>query len=174
MIPTLSGPCAGGRLDEPYGRAGRCRAGRVRLARYRVVAAGDVEAAVPSATRAAGVLSALLGVGFGAAMVISLDRLARGRELPMTPFGFRAFEGGPFDRLPPAAFTSMGWLLVATCALDVLAGVWLWKGQPRGARLALASSPVSFALSLGFALPFLLIGVPIRAGLILVGRKRLG
>jgi len=129
---------------------------------------------VPSATRAAGVLSVLLGVAFGAAMLISLDRLASGRELPMTPFGFRAFAGGPFDRLPPAAFQSMGWLLVGTSVLDVLAGVWLWKGERRGARLALASSPLSFALSLGFALPFLLVGVPLRAALILFGRKRLG
>ena len=91
----------------------------------------------------------------------------------MTPFGFRAFEGGPFDRLSPAAFRAMGWLLVGTCALDVLAGSWLWNGRRRGARLALATSPASFGLSVGFALPFLLIGVPLRAALIALGRKRL-
>ena len=129
---------------------------------------------MPNTTRAAGVLSALLGVGFGTTMIISLDRLAHGAGLPMTPFGFRAFEGGPFDALPPAAFKAMGWLLVATCALDVVAGLCLWKGERRGARLALATSPVSFALSVAFALPFLLIGIPVRAALIAVGRKRLG
>ena len=130
-----------------------------------------VERAVPVSLRCAGVLSASLGVGFGTVMLISLDRLARGRELPMTPFGFRAFAGGPFDELPPPVFQAMGWVLVATCALDVLAGGWLWKGQRRGARLALATSPVGLGLSIGFALPFLLIGIPLRAALIVLGRK---
>lgn len=123
--------------------------------------------------RATGLLSASLGIGFGTAMVISLRRLAQRRELPMTPFGFRAFAGGPFDALSPRAFKAMGWLLVTTSALDVLAGTWLWKGQRRGGRLGLATSPVSLALSAGFALPFLLIGVPIRAALIGIGRKGL-
>jgi hypothetical protein len=127
---------------------------------------------VPAASRAAGVLSALLGLGFGSAMVIALGRLMQGGELPMTPFGFRAFAGGPFDRLPADAFKALGGLLVVTSVLDVVAGAWLWKGQPRGARLALATSPLSLALSIGFALPFLLIGVPLRAALILAGRSR--
>jgi hypothetical protein len=116
-------------------------------------------------------LSALLGLGFGVAMVISLGRLAGGQELPMTPFGFRAFAGGPFDRLPAAVFKAMGVGLVATCVADILAGAWLWKGERHGERLALATSPISFLLSLGFALPFLLVGVPVRAALIALGRK---
>lgn len=127
---------------------------------------------VPAASRAAGVLSVLLGLGFGSAMVLALGRLIQGGELPMTPFGFRAFAGGPFDRLPADAFKALGGLLVVTSVLDVLAGAWLWKGQRRGARLALATSPVSLGLSIGFALPFLLIGVPLRAALILAGRRR--
>ena len=134
---------------------------------------GGVGASVRKTTRAAGVLSVLLGVGFGTTMIISLDRLAHGAELPMTPFGFRAFEGGPFDALPPAAFKAMGWSLVATCVLDVVAGLWLWNGQRRGARLALATSPMGFGLSIGFALPFLLVGVPLRALLIILGRNGL-
>ena len=106
-------------------------------------------------------------------MIISLGRLAQGRELPMTPFGFRAFAGGPFDELPAGAFKAVGALLLATSAADIAAGAWLWQGQPRGERLALATSPVSLALSIGFALPFLLIGVPVRAALIALGRKAL-
>lgn len=116
-------------------------------------------------------LSASLGLAFGTAMLISLARLAQGRELPMTPFGFRAFAGGPLDQLPTNAFKAMGWLLVVTCFLDLLAGGWLWQGQRRGGQLALATSPVSLALSIGFALPFLLIGVPVRAALIVGGRR---
>jgi|RhiMethySRZTD1v2_1073278.scaffolds.fasta_scaffold281792_3 hypothetical protein len=127
--------------------------------------------AVPVALRVAGVLSCSLGLAFGTAMIVSLDRLAKGRELPMTPFGFRAFAGGPFDELRPDTFKAMGWLLVATSVLDVAAGTWLWNGQRRGGRLALATSPVSLALSFGFALPFLMVGVPLRAALIAVGRR---
>lgn len=116
-------------------------------------------------------LSALLGLGFGVAMVISLDRLARGQDLPMTPFGFRAFAGGPFDRLPAPVFKAMGLGLVATGVADILAGAWLWNGERHGERLALATSPISFVLSFGFALPFMLLGVPLRGALIALGRK---
>jgi hypothetical protein len=123
--------------------------------------------AVPWASRAAGLLSALLGISFGTAMMVSLARLADGHDLPMTPLGFRAFAGGPFDELSPSAFKAMGWLLVATSVADVLAGAWLWRGDGRG-RLALATSPISLMLSIGFALPFLLVGVPIRAALIAI------
>lgn len=127
---------------------------------------------VPAALRAAGVVSAALGLAFGIAMVISLDHLARRNELPMTPFGFRAFGGGPFDALPRAGFVAMAWTLLATTALDVLAGIWLWRGRRRGARLALATTPLSLALGIGFALPFLLAGIPIRAALIVLGLRR--
>jgi hypothetical protein len=57
------------------------------------------------------------------------------------------------------------------CALDVLAGVWLWKGRARGARLGLATDVPALVLGVGFALPFLLAGVPIRAALVIAGRK---
>lgn len=40
----------------------------------------------------------------------------------------------------------------------------------RGARLGMVTSPLAFILGLGFALPFLLVGVPIRLGLTWAGR----
>jgi hypothetical protein len=125
------------------------------------------------AIRAAGLLSAALGVGFGSAMAISLCRLGRGRELPMTPFGFRAFEGGPFDALPRPVFMVMGCVLLGTCLLDLLAGTWLWQGRLRGGRLALLTSPVGLALAVGFALPLLLVGIPLRGALLLLGWRHL-
>jgi hypothetical protein len=91
----------------------------------------------------------------------------------MTPFGFRSLAGGPFDRVDQSSFFLLGWSLVAVCALDVLAGVWLWQGRRRGARLGLLTTAPTLALAIGFALPFLLVGVPIRAGLVLAGRKSL-
>jgi len=90
----------------------------------------------------------------------------------MSPFGFRAFSG-PFEALGRDAFTALGWALVVVCALDVLAGVWLWQGKRRGARLGLATTPLALALGFGFALPFLVLLVPIRAGLVLAGWRNL-
>ena len=131
------------------------------------------ETGVPAALRAAGWLSIVLGLGFGIAMAISLRHLAREDELPMTPFGFRAFAGGPFQALPRPAFSVVGGALAATCAADVLAGAWLARGQRRGARLALVTTPFGLVFSVGFALPFLLIGIPLRAALIALARREL-
>ena len=126
---------------------------------------------VPARARIAGLL--FIGdAGFGLTMPFALAHLARTGELPMTPFGFRAFAG-PFERLGPGPFTALGVALVGVCALEVLAGIWLWRGQRRGALLGLATTPAALVLGSGFALPFLLIPAPIRAGLAAAERRRL-
>lgn len=132
-------------------------------------AAGQRSAAI----RAAAIVYLLLGSGFGIGTAITLQSYARTGELPMTPFGFRSLAGGPFEQLAPAQFTALGWALVSVCAVDVLAGIWLWQGRRRGGAIALATSPVALALGVGFALPFLLVGVPIRAALVVAGRRSL-
>ena len=123
--------------------------------------------------RAAGATYVLLGVGFGVGTAVTLYLYARDGELPMTPWGFRSLAGGPFDQLTPEQFTALGWVLVGVCAADAVAGRWLWQGRRRGAVLALATSPVSLALGAGFALPFLLAGIPIGVALVLAGRRSL-
>jgi hypothetical protein len=138
------------------------------------VARGEMtssEGGVSRAARIAAALHVALGVGFGAGAVLSLLHLDRTGELPMTPFGFRALSG-PFERLGWPAFKLLGWILVTVSALDIIAGRWLWQGRRRGAALAWVTNPIAFLLSVGFALPFLLIGVPIRAALLAVGRRR--
>jgi hypothetical protein len=144
------------------------------MSERRVPIAGQLEArnSVPRAIRAASVMYVVLGVGFGASTAITLDHFARSGELPMSPFGFRSLSG-PFEQLGPVSFLALGWVLVGVCALDVLAGILLWQGRRRGAVLGLATSPGAFVLGLGFALPFLLAGVPIRAGLVLANRRSL-
>jgi hypothetical protein len=57
--------------------------------------------------------------------------------------------------------------------LDVVAGIWLRQGRREGATLALASTPISFALGVAFVVPFLLIVPPIRALLALSGWRSL-
>ena len=114
-----------------------------------------------------------LGLGFGLGALWTVDHLARTGGLPMTPFGFRSLAGGPFESLPSPQFSALGWALAGTCALDVLAGVWLWQGRRRGAVLGLVTNVPALILSIGFALPFLLIGVPVRAALVVIGRRGL-
>lgn len=125
----------------------------------------------PSPTVRAAAVSFMLDAGFAAAMPLALVHLARHRELPMTPWGFRAFDG-PFVQLGPGRFTALGVGLIAVCSLNVAAGAWLWQGKRRGATLGLALTPATLALAAGFALPFLLIPVPVRAALVLARRDR--
>ena len=127
---------------------------------------------VPPAIRAAALMYVVLGLGFGVATAITLDRYGRDGELPMTPWGFRSLSG-PFEQLGPDPFTALGWALVGVCALDVVAGIWLWQGRRRGAWLGLAATPFALGRGAGFALPFLLLGAPIRASLVIAGRRSL-
>jgi len=126
---------------------------------------------VSTATRATAAVFVVLGLGFGVGTAITLVMFARDGELPMTPFGFRSLAGGPFDELDPKVFSALGIALIGVCALDAVAGVWLWQGRRRGAKLGLATSPAALALGAGFALPILLAWVPIRVGLVLAGRR---
>jgi hypothetical protein len=128
---------------------------------------------VPPTRRAAGWLSIALGLAFGGAMMISLEHLARRDELRMTPFGFRAFGGGPFDALGRRGFVVAGVVLIGAAVADVVAGRWLVTGRRRGGRLAMITTPIDIILGVGFALPFLLVGVPIRAALIARGHRGL-
>ena len=125
-----------------------------------------------STLRVAGAIYLALGIGFGAGAVVTLLHLARHGELPMTPWGFRSMSG-PFEGLGAGQFSMLGWSFAAVCALDALAGIWLWQGRRRGARLGMVTSPFAVILGLGFALPFLLVGVPIRLGLTWAGRGSL-
>ena len=124
------------------------------------------------AVRAASLISIVLGLGFGVGSAVTLAFLARDGELPMTPFGFRSMAG-PFEGLGQERFAALGWALVAVCALDVVAGVWLRQGRRRGLRLGLATGLPALALGIGFDLPFLLVAVPVRTALMLAGRRTL-
>lgn len=127
----------------------------------------------PSATaRAAAVMYIALGLGFGIGSIVTLSLLARDGELPMTPLGFRSMAG-PFEELGMERFTALGWAFVVVCALDAVAGVWLWQGRRGGAVLGLATAAPALALGAGFALPFLLVGVPIRTAFVLHARRAL-
>jgi hypothetical protein len=125
---------------------------------------------VATATRAAGAVYVTTGVGFGVGAVISLVYLARNGELPMTPFGFRAFSG-PFEGLGTGWFSVLGWVFVGVCAVETFAGRKLWQGQRPGITIGIRTTPLAVVLGLGFALPFYLASIPIRLGLLALGRR---
>ena len=127
---------------------------------------------LPLAVRAAAFLFVFLGVAFGASVPFVLAHLDRHDELPVT-FGFRSMAG-PFERFGPEMFSALGWIFVGVCLADVIAGLGLWRGRRWGARLGLATSPVALALGVGFGLPLVLVGVPVRAALVFGGRRSLG
>lgn len=122
-----------------------------------------------SALRVAAALHVLLGLAFGVGSPPVLVYFARNGELPMSPFGWR-YMAGPVEQLGPLPFIALGWTLIAVCALDVVAGRWLWRGRRRGLQLGVATNAGAFALGLGFALPLLIVGVPLRAVLAWAGR----
>jgi len=115
---------------------------------------------LPWSARAAGI-SFNLELAFGITMPIALAHLARRGELPMTPFGFRAFSG-PFERLGARRFALLGAALMGVSALNFVAGLWLVQGRRRGAVLGLALTPPATILGLGFALPLWLAPIPLR------------
>lgn len=132
----------------------------------------DTQTRPATTIRVAAVMFLVSGVGVGLTTPVVLWSLARHGELPMTPFGFRLLAG-PFERLGKGAFSGLAGVLAVVSMLDVVAGIWLWQGQRRGARLGLATSPLVFALGVGFAVPFLLATVPLRVVLLLSGRRQL-
>ena len=121
--------------------------------------------------RASAVVYTALGLSFGLSTPFVLAHLGRTGALPYL-FGFRALAG-PFESFGQPTFTSLGWLLVAACGLDVAVGALLWRGRREGAWLAVVSTPLSLALAIGFALPLFLIGLPLGALLLLLGRSSL-
>jgi len=85
--------------------------------------------------------------------------------------------GGPYEQVGTDRLTPLGWALagalVGASALDVVAAIWLREGRRRGARLALATTPLTFALGAVFVLPFLLAAAPLRAVLVIAAWRSL-
>ena len=131
------------------------------------------EQSVPLAARTAAALFGLLGIGFGVGTAVTLALLVRDGELPMTPWGFRSLDG-PLARNGTPETLAYGSALMVVCAADTVAAVGLWHGRRWAGWLGLATTPFAVALGNGFQLPFLLAGVPLRVGALLLAWRRLG
>jgi hypothetical protein len=131
---------------------------------------------VATRVRAASLLYAVPGIGFAISVPLVLAHDALRGELPMTPFGWRLMAS-PFEQIGTDRLTPLGWglaaALVGTAIVDVVAANWLRQGRLRGGRLALTTTPISVALGVAFAVPFLLVVPPLRAILVLAGWRGL-
>jgi hypothetical protein len=124
------------------------------------------------AAKAAGLAYMLPALAFGLPTPFVLSHLVRTGELPMTPFGFRS-HSGPFERLGQDGFVALGFVLMASCLIDTLAGAWLRRGRRGGAVLGLAATPLTTFMAYGFAFPFLFAAIPIRLVLTVVAWPKL-
>jgi hypothetical protein len=126
--------------------------------------------------RATWLLYLVPGLGFAIVVPLVLAYQAVRGELPMTPFGWRVM-GGPFERIGTDRLTPLGVclaaVLVGTGLVDVIAASGLRQGRRWGGRLALATTPISFALGIAFVVPFLLVVPPLRSILVAAGWRNL-
>lgn len=125
-----------------------------------------IEGAPPATgvAKAAGHAYVLPALAFGIPTPFVLWHLVRTGELPMTPFGFRS-HSGPFEQYGQNGFVALGFVLMASCLVDTLAGAWLLRGRRLGAVLGLAATPLTTFMAYGFAFPFLFAAIPIRLAL---------
>jgi hypothetical protein len=129
--------------------ATRKPAGTIRLAAFLFILSGGIALTTPL-------------------VLLSFDRNG---YLPEAPFdlGFELLAGPFSENLPSGPFITLGVVLTAVSILDVVAGVMLWMGLRSGGVLGFATSPIAFALGIGFAVPFLLVVTVLRAALVVAG-----
>lgn len=123
--------------------------------------------------RAAAVLYWVLGtLQLGAAALIVGSLMSSGR-LPVV-FGITWAGGGFLEPLGREAMLASQLVWVAVNAMGLVAGVWLWRLERRGGRLAVGLLPfqVFFVAGHGFP-PGALIVVPLRIALVAAGWRTL-
>jgi hypothetical protein len=120
-------------------------------------------------TRVAAVLLWFTAVGFGLPCLAAIRNLLTGRDLPAI-MGFRAYGGGPFERVGIHTTVALLVAFLLVCILEGVVGWLLWGDRKAGAGaiLALALLPVGAVFWWGFALPIPPILAVVRTILILL------
>ncbi len=102
---------------------------------------------------AAGILSVILGLGFGLPGVFGARHFARTGEV-WTFMGFPTYGGGPFERWGIQTSVALIVGFVVLCALEVVVGVLLIADVSHATGLSYALLPLELVFWIGFALPF--------------------
>lgn len=121
--------------------------------------------------RAAGCVSAFLGVGFGLPCVFGIRHFAQTGQV-WTFMGFPTYGDGPLEDtgVPTSTGLVFGFLIV--CIAEVVLATMLWRNAPHAAAVSYALLPFEFVFWIGFALP---VGPPLgiaRTALVLAANQR--
>jgi hypothetical protein len=122
-----------------------------------------------TAVRGAAALLWVVAAGFGLYAFPAAAHLIQHRELPMTPFGFRAYSGGWFERFSPEMFAILLGVFVGLCAVEAFAGWLLWTGSRAGGTLTFVLLPLEIVFWTGFAVPIPPVAAVLRLGLLVLG-----
>lgn len=125
-----------------------------------------------SLTQVSAILHWFTALGFGLPCLLAMRNLLTGRGLPLI-MGFRAYGGGPFERVGIHTTVALLVAFLLVCMLEGVAGRLLWGEQRAGAILALALLPVGAIFWWGFALPIPPIVAIVRTTLILLAWRTL-
>jgi hypothetical protein len=101
----------------------------------------------------AGLLSVLLGLGFGVPCAFGIRHLAATGEV-WTFMGFPTYGDGPFDRIGIPTSTTLLAAFLTVCCAEVAAGVMIWTDSPGAKVVSLVLLPAELVFWIGFALPF--------------------
>lgn len=102
---------------------------------------------------AAGLLSVLLGLGFGLPCVFAIRNFARTGEV-WTFMGYPTYGHGPFESIGIQTSVPLLVGFLAVCAAEVVVGVMILAGTHYASVVSYALLPIEFAFWIGFALPF--------------------
>jgi hypothetical protein len=103
--------------------------------------------------KAAAVLSATSGVGFGIPCAYAVWYLARQGQIWIL-LGFPTYGAGPFTRIGIDTSVPLLTTFLVVCMAEVSLGWLLWQQPAAGAWVALALLAVELVFWIGFALPY--------------------
>ena len=125
-----------------------------------------------SAITTASILFLVFGLGILVVNVFVIAFMIQNRTFPIV-FGIPLMGSSFTERLGMDFMIVASLLFQVACALEILAGYWLWKSDKRGGRLGLMLLPVGLLFWVLFQLPLPLIVGPLRVIALAVGWKTL-
>jgi hypothetical protein len=124
------------------------------------------------AITAASIFFLVFGLGFLLANIPVIAYMMSNRSFPVV-FGITLLGSSFTERLGMDFMIIASLLFQVVNALEVVAGIWLWKSDKRGGRLGLMLLPVGLAFWILFQLPLPLVVGPLRAIALAIGWKTL-